>query len=82
MKGRCKRILYGVREFLVILYEISLLLLPITSYYLFYSTGMPPAGVVIAILLYLLPYLIHAGVFGDGPKLAVDKILGYEEFKA
>ena len=66
------------KELLVILYELSIQFgIPIFLLFVILKDSISSC-LVIGILLYSLPALIHGGAFGNKAKEMIDKIMGYE----
>jgi len=73
-----KDILCRIRDFVVLFYDFSVIFLPVVVLYLLYKSQ---GGDYIAILfasLYLVPYAIHAGVFGSKVQKLAEYIMGYD----
>ena len=77
MKSDAKRTLNKVREVAVIVYELTTYFVPLLLLKLSMNNIISVNAMMAGTLCYLLPVVFHVGVFGDKPKLIVDKIMGY-----
>ena len=71
------KILIMIREAMVIFYEISCLCIPAVAIYLFWYTKVDILVATGIIALWVMPYAVHAGIFGEWAKKYIDKLMGY-----
>lgn len=76
---KTSNVLHKIRDAIVILYEISILFVPFFFMYLIYKEIVAEIFAITGMFLYTLPFLFHGGVFGDKPKMFMDRIMGYEK---
>ena len=65
-----------IKEFFIIVYEITIKFLPLTVLFLLLNNKISFKMDCI-LFLYALPWMLHAGIFGEKSQKYIDKLLDW-----